>query len=377
MIEIATGTLTVLDGDAMNPVGFAAGFLVFGRRDRTLGVVPFDPARTRSLRDVIPVPDTPVTRSAGGANADLSAAGDLVYVRTIQNQRLAFLDTHGRAIREIEETRTFKNPRVSPDGRWIVMNEQLLSGNIFGDLWLQGVASGELRRLTNGSNASSPEWTPDGRIVYSQLQLTGPTQAWVVSIDGTGPGEKFISLPTPVIHTVISSDGRYAVVTTETAQNKRDIYSIDLKGDHPPVPLMNSRFNETTPSISPNGHWLAYVSDETDQEEVYVRPFPVGSGRVQISLGGGGEPRWSKDGQSIVYRRVSDFAKAHLAIGPSIRVTEREELFSGVYRSAEFAGTREFDLFADGTIVALKNAETEVVVVTNWIAELKAKLAKK
>jgi Tol biopolymer transport system component len=114
-----------------------------------------------------------------------------------------------------------------------------------------------------------------------------------------------------------------------------------------------------------------YVSDESGHDEVYVRPFPAGGAHVQVSADGGTNPRWEKDSLGIVYRNADRFMKARLAIGANVAVTQRDLLFTGPYA--------DYDLSPNGTIVALRpgSADAQIIVVTNWIAELKAKLGKK
>jgi dipeptidyl aminopeptidase/acylaminoacyl peptidase len=178
-------------------------------------------------------------------------------------------------------------------------------------------------------------------------------------------------MPIPISRTVLSPDSRYAVVTAIDPATGSDLYLVDLKSDRKPQPLEKSAFDETSPAISPDGRWLAYVSDESGYDEVYVRPFPAGGAHVQVSADGGSDPRWEKDSHGIVYRNAERFMKARLAIGASVAVTQRDLLFTGPYDT--------YDRAPNGTIVALRpgSADAEIIVVTNWIGELKAKLGKK
>ena len=122
--------------------------------------------------------------------------------------------------------------------------------------------------------------------------------------------------------------------------------------------------------ISPDGHWLAYVSDESGHLEVYVRPFPAGGAHLQVSADGGSDPRWEKDSHGIVYRNADRFMSARLAIGGNVTVTQRDLLFTGPYTG--------YDLLPNGGFVALRpgSADAEIIVVTNFFAELKANQGK-
>ena len=380
MVDVASGARTKLDGDGMNPIGYADGFLLFGRRDGTLGVVRFDPDTSRSVQDVIPIPDAPMTRPTGGMLAELSSRGDLIYARRKGGSILSVFDTQGRVLREAAQQRTFKAPRLSPDGRRVVMTEQLLSGTVFGDLWLYDLESEELRRLTTGVKASSPEWTFDGHVVFATSPRTGVAEAWRVPADGSGPAAMFLDIGRQVINTVLSPDGRYAVVDAFDTKTSRDLLLVSLGENRTPKPFAASEFNETMPAVSPDGRWLAYVSDESGHAEVYARPFPVGAERVQVSSGGGSEPRWTPDGGGIVYRNVNEFMKADLAFKGGLTVARRQALFVGQTPASAVltSWTPEFDLLADGTIITTRAAgEAEIIVVTNWLAELKAKVGKR
>jgi dipeptidyl aminopeptidase/acylaminoacyl peptidase len=249
MVRIADGKVTELEGEGENPVGVAGGYLLFGRIDGTLGVAPFDPARTRSVEAVIPVLDAPLHRNSG-VEAALSSAGDLVYVKATGSSRITFLDAQGHVTGAGPDERDFSpsGPRMSPDGRQVVVQE--LTENIRrGDLWLYDVASGVRQPLTTGVNASAPEWTPDGRrVVYRMRPDTGPAEAWSVPANRSGPAERFIVMPIPIAQTVLSPDSRYAVVTALDPTTKYDLYLVDLKGDRKPLPLEQSLFNEASPA---------------------------------------------------------------------------------------------------------------------------------
>jgi serine/threonine-protein kinase len=377
-IRIADGQVTELEGEGENPIGFAGGYLLFGRNDGKLGVVPFDPESTRSVESVIPVLDAPLQRNSG-LEAALSPAGDLIYVKATDSSRITFLDAQGRVTTEFPDEHRFdpNGVRTSPDGRQIVARELSDSVIRHGDLWLYDVASGTRQRLTTGVNAGEPDWTPDGRrVLFSVRSSQVELESWWMPADRSGPAERFLSSPIAIRQVELSPDSRYAVVNTynpesSSATYRLDLCLVDLKGDRKLQPLERSSFSEFSPQISPDGHWLMYVSDESGRDEVYLRPFPGGGAHVQLSADGGKDPRWEKDSRGIIYRNADQFLRARLAVGSSVTVTRRDVLFTGPYTG--------YDLLPNGGFVALRpgSADAEIIVVTNFISQLKAEQEKK
>jgi Tol biopolymer transport system component len=255
---------------------------------------------------------------------------------------------------------------MSPNGKEIVIVQT-------SNLWLYELASGTGHPLTSSIDAHTPEWTPDGHRVLFIVRPDsgGPWEAWWTAVDRSSPPERLVAMPIPIRKIVLSPDSRFAVMEVRDSPNIHALYVVDLKGDRKPVPLEHSSFDSEDPRISPDGHWLTYVFDESGHREVYLRPFPGGGAHVQVSTDGGDDPRWEKDSCSIVYRNADQFIKARLAVGPGIAVVQRDLLSSGPYDG--------YDVGPNGSIVALRpdSADAEIIVVTNWIAELKAKLGKK
>ena len=141
------------------------------------------------------------------------------------------------------------------------------------------------------------------------------------------------------------------------------------------TPLLQTSFDELAPRVSPTGRWLAYVSNETGQFEVYVRAFPGPGGRVQVSSDGGTEPAWAPDGRRLYYRSGGRFLAATLATAPALAVTRRDTLFED--RSAADIYHAEYDVLPDGKhfVVLRPAAESpEIVVVLNWLTELRARM---
>src|SRR5262249_9764745 len=156
-----------LEGNGRNAIGLVDGYLVFGRVDGTLGVMPFDQGHPQSLASAISVvSDKPHSRNSG-VQAALSNAGDLVYVKATNRSRIVFIDDQGRVTRTTSDDHNLVGPRVSPDGRRVVAADVSDDANT-ADLWMFDTRSSVLERLTTDGHSNSPSWTPDGKsILYT------------------------------------------------------------------------------------------------------------------------------------------------------------------------------------------------------------------
>ena len=175
----------------------------------------------------------------------------------------------------------------------------------------------------------------------------------------------------------ITEDGAWFVARVGF-DDGADIVGYQMGGDSAPVPLVATNASETAPAVSPSGRWLAYVSDESGNDEVYVRPFPnTGDGRTQVSTGGGEAPRWARDGRHLFYQSTSRNELVAVAVmpgpDPTLAVSEPEALFS-----LDPYVIDDYDTTQDGRFVMIRRrgAErpSELIVVENWFEELKAKM---
>ena len=155
-----------------------------------------------------------------------------------------------------------------------------------------------------------------------------------------------------------------------------DISSIRLEGEDRVTPMLATTFQESYPAVSPDGRWLAYVSDESGVEEVYVRPYPdIDSGRWQVSTGGGTQPLWSRDGQELFYRSADAVMAVAVDTDPSFSVESPEVLFDGDYHLAD--GGPNYDVSPDGErFLMIEQTEStattpQIVVVLDWFEELR------
>jgi serine/threonine-protein kinase len=157
-----------------------------------------------------------------------------------------------------------------------------------------------------------------------------------------------------------------------------DIWLTSPEDDDPPLPLLNTSFNEGGAAFSPNGRWLAYVSDESGREEVYVRDLSGSGGKLQISNGGGNEPCWSRTGREIFYRNQGWMMSAGIISEEPLRASKPKPIFEADYDDAG-ALYPNYDIAPDGSRFVMVRSEqervaTQVNVVLNWFAELERRV---
>lgn len=238
------------------------------------------------------------------------APPDLRGRTTISGWKLAWLDSAGRTKTAVETPLDYVGPTVSPDGKLIALSSVASSG----DITVYDTERGTMTRVTTtGQGNRSPVWTPDGKhLVYAS---TTPQPAiWWIRADGAGQPQKLLEGKGSLQTQSFTPDGRRLLYDESSSDNNRGAFTLPLDISDPehPKPGKPEVFLKITAAFpsgefSPDGRWIAYESNESGQEEVYVRPFGPpgsGSGRVQISSGGGGFPTWSRSGREIFFESL-------------------------------------------------------------------------
>ncbi len=272
----------------------------------------------------------------------------------------------------VDSVRPYQHPRYSPDGNRIAFG--VAGGGGF-DIWTIDLRSGALERLTNGGGNDRPEWSADGtRVAYSSAREQ-PQGLWWQPADGSAAATKLQSHADPIREGAFTPDGKALLFRTDHATNARDIWLRPLIGDSTPVPLLTGPSDEKEPRASPDSRWLAYVSNESGREEVYVKALAPGGGRVPVSAGSGGEPLWAPDGLRLFYRAGDQVVEATIATAPSLRVTGRRVLFTGPYGTDVFHPN--YDVAPDGRsflMVRPVDQSRGLVMVINWARELRRRI---
>jgi eukaryotic-like serine/threonine-protein kinase len=317
---------------------------------------PFDPKGLRLSGNPLTVAGrVPYFALTGGADFSVSQTGALAFVEGEPQGRMAWFDRGGREVGTVGVPRNLEMLSISPDGRRVAVGvADSKAGSTH--LWIEDLGGQPPLRFTYSAGAEfAPIWSPDGRqIVFAQDPGNGSVRLRLKKVGDTGGGEDLVAL-TPAGFQIPhdwSSDGRFIVYTDDDPKTHNDIWILPMGGDRKPIPFLRTSFEESDARMSPDGHSIAYVSDESGRSEVYVASFPTGAGRRRVSVEGGSQPRWRRDGRELFFLA----ADARLMAVP-VRVGEPMDLGAPVplFRSPTTASNRselalwnDYDVSPDG-----------------------------
>ncbi len=368
--SLETGESTILDVIGSYPFGVYEGHLIYGRADGALMAAPFALGRRRVTGDPVAVLNGVSMGGAGPAKATLSESGTLAYVTGSATSRLVLVGANGGVRPLLSEPRTYESPRFSPDGKRIAVAVSARPP----DIWVYDIAAGTLARLTSEAANLRPEWTPDGKGIVFVSNRSGETGIWWRPADGSAPPQKVFESRDEAQEVVVTPDGGVLVYRLNQSGGSYGVWFRSLADVTPKPFVSTSSYHEFMPSLSQDGRWLAHVSDETGAMVVYVRPFPGPGARYLVSAGGGSEPHWAPDGRRLFYRNGRQLLAARVTTVPAFSVTGREVLFEGSYSTS--SSHQNYDVTPDGQgfLMLQPAAEAEVVVVLNWLTELRARM---
>jgi Tol biopolymer transport system component len=293
---------TPLLDDATNAM-YAGGY-IFYLRDTTLLARPFDLDRLAFSGDPVPVADQVQVNQIAGRSGDfsLSATGLLAYQAGAgtADSRLAWFDRSGMRLENVTDVGEYADVALSPDGQYAAATVQGDSGST-PDVWLFETRRGMRTRLTFGPSNSRPVWSADGKRVAFSAR---PNDSWDIhskAVDGSGVEETLLATPADEHPVSYSPDGRYLLYAVQGSPTRNSLWVLPLTGDRTPFPFVSALVNNGSAEFSPDGTRVAYVSNETGRNEVFVGAFPPPGGKWQVSAMGGATPRWRADGREIFY----------------------------------------------------------------------------
>ncbi len=337
---------------------FARGAAVFA--------VPFDLARLEQSGPELRLLDG-VRTDGNDTHFAVARDGTLAYLPGLsRNSRLMWIDRHG-AQRPLDgERRPYVHPRVSPDGRRVVL--AILGDTGAPEIWIYDAARGNRVRLS--PSGTRPIWTADGQAITFQMEgnlYSAPAD------DSSAPrplfrrDERFSTL----FPLAWSRDGGLLMFSAPVPATNRDVWI--RRSDETIVPFLETARDERAATFSPDGRWVVYAARETGREEqVYVQPYPGPGSREVVSPGGGVEPLWSPTGREIFYLSVdgTKMMSVDVRTEPTLTVGEPRELFAGRFRTADGSFWSNYDVSRDGQNFLMLEADEgstpRVNVVLNW-----------
>jgi eukaryotic-like serine/threonine-protein kinase len=350
----------------------------------TLRAQPFDAQRLELYGEPVALADN-LASFVGGASFRASDTGVVVYRTGGQGAfQLNWYDEQGKSLGTVgEPAELILSERLSPDGTRAAESRIDARGVPF--IWLLDFSRGTDERFTFGSPGSVyPVWSPDGkRIVFASGGLD--RDLYEKPANGATGEELLLKSDQGKTPTSWSRDGRFLLYSAGGAKGKNELWVLPMEGDTKPFPFLRTDFNNTDGQFSPDGRWVAYVSDESGSNEIYVRPFsPEAGGTVSsaggkwlISNDGGAAPRWRADGKALYYIAPDGKLMAvEITTTPAFQARVPKALFQAPQLPPVGTGTfSPWDLAADGKrflfVSPATAAEGPFTVLLNWQAALK------
>lgn len=358
---------TVLEGGWF--ARYTDGYLLY-MRGSTLLAAPFDWKQLRVLGPSLPAAEGILTNlPLSAAYFDASHTGSLVYVPGTSQPRqrsLVWVDRSGRRSVITSTRMPYTSPRLSPDGRRVAL---WLEADVV-NIWTYDLGRDALTRLTFSLDDHTPVWSPDGRQIAFESSRSGPHHLYVQAADGTGDATQITSSDYDDYLGDWSPNGHSLVYGEWNPGTGSDLWTVEVGGKSPPKPFTKTGFAQKQPAFSPDGRWLAFVSDESGQNEVYVQPFPGPGPKQQVSTGGGEEPAWSHSGQEIFYRLGGRMMAVPVHENGGFTADRPRLLFEGLFHY-NITPSRTYDVAPDGRFLMvaepdLAYAARQVNIVLNW-----------
>ncbi|MDX2262181.1 MAG: hypothetical protein SFU84_10850 [Gemmatimonadales bacterium] len=389
MIDLATGDLKVLVPGATRGWYLPSGHLIYGTKEGALFAVAFDLKALAVTSAPVGVLDgVQVSNGFSFPQVTFSPSGTMAYLPSGAQSSAVIVqrDRSGREEVIVAKPGLYAHPRLSPDGRQLVLVDADAKG--VSQVWIHDRASVTTRQLTFDGTSLRPTWQPDGvRVAFSTSRSGGEWNAWSAPADGSNAGERVGEGRQVVGATAVfwTRDGNWLVVDGPPDDNKgpggEDIYAIPTSGTPRTMQAaVATPFDEQSGEVSPDGKWIAYVTDDAGKYQVYVQPFLGPGGRTLISSGRAQEAAWLSNNElAYINNETDSLTLARLEFGPTITVT-RTALFDVRPYQRGTPSNRNYDVSADGKqFVFVKSSsgvvQAEPVVVLNWVAEMKRLMA--
>ena len=300
-----------------------------------------------------------------------------------EGQQLVWRDRGGKKLEVIGQPQeTIRFPALSPDGGRVAVSGREDNND---DVWVHEVGRPLKRRLTfNAAVQSNSIWSPSGKEITFRSSRQANADIYSRSADGAGEPVLLVGTDLPERPSDWSPDGKYLLYWVDNLENGQGLWYLESKEDgsgFDSAPFLQTSFNEHSAKLSAQGRFVAYVSDQSGQDQVYVRPFPKGEGQWQVSAQGGGQPQWSRDGRELFYVEGDTLIAVEVSTSPSFTTGATTRLFRHPNLRATVA--HRYDVSPDGQrFVLVETIESEeakapsIHVVENWFSEFRDRQTK-
>ncbi|MCG3160941.1 MAG: Serine/threonine-protein kinase PknD [Acidobacteria bacterium] len=360
-------------GLALNPAATNEGWLVFTRQGALLAQ-PFDFRRNQLMGERVPLAGQARVDALGRTRLSVAANGMIVFIEGSANEQLVWLDRTGKRLGTAGQPGLFLGHVISPDEQRLV-TEKRDPQTLNSDLYVWDLERGTETRFTfDPANDAAPVWSPDGSRIAWCSNREGVANLYQKAASGAGQDELLLKSAYSKFPIAWAPDGKFLLYRETNPQTNADFWVLPMEGERKPWPWLNTPFAEAWGQFAPNGKWIAYQSNESGRYEIYVQTFAPGAAasgdKKQISINGGVDPHWRRDGRELYYRSLdSKLMAVDVTLGAEMKAGTPRELFS-------MAGFSDLEATGDGQrfLVVAGAADRGVspfTVVLNWMAELK------
>jgi serine/threonine-protein kinase len=379
IVTIPGGKVTELPIRGTNARYSATGQILYATPDGAIFAVPFSARSLTLLGPPVPVAEGVRVGAGGAAAFAIADNGTFAWlsggVALVGARTLVAVSRAGVTRPLSAKPGLYDTPRVSPDGRRVALAIGIAGGpggrSVSPDVWLLDIKSAGLTRLTTDSASDRPAWSTDGEHIAFAKYLGDSVVMWR-PLYATGQPTPLVRSKLLITDFALGRPHGYAAIRVDRGVNgSSDIYIAPMDSLAPPRALLNAPYNEFQPHISPDGRLIAYTTNKTARNEVYVRPLLGNGPEVQVSIEGGSEPVWAPGGGELFYRGPGNVMSARLTERPRLDVVRRDSLFRDVFVRSSL--TANYDVFPDGKELvmvaggAARTNETSILtVIVNW-----------
>ncbi len=388
-VDFSTGEVKPLVVDAVRAWVLPTGDLMYVRNDGAVLVAPFDIDALEIRGPATLVVERVAMMNVGNSLPLMawSPTGTLLYFRGDEASGATEIVRVSRAglttpIDTSWYIRGFNSLSLSPNGRQLAVGVGPSAGKL--NIWVKALDSGPFSRFTFGGDDRRPAWSPDGRTIAFIRDSTGGSAVYTRQANSSADDQQVQVVGRFIQEVTWSGDGQWLVLRTDNGDaSLGDLLGVHLAGDPTPVELVATKFRELQPAVSPDNRWLAYASDESGTQEIYVRPFPqTSAGRWQVSNSGGSSPVWSSSTNELFYvKGDGTLAAASYQSTPSFALLGTESLLdvrgmmSDLYhQSFSVSPDAQSFIFARRRVSTANAGVLRAVLVENWFEDLRVQL---